>query len=586
MAEASLETRFQRKGTLIHKKLLEYLPALIVTNMSTFLLLSVDGLVVGNLIGAEALSAVNIFYPVTIFIGAATAILSTGASSALSTCMGKNKIDGIRVLKKAVRNVTIIGDIIISVLQIPLVYLLIALYHLPADLNQLTWLYAIGIMISTPFSVISTVATYQLQIVGKSKSLMWLTAVEGLSNLLLNLLFISVFHMGVMGASMGTACACLIRCTLSVIYISRRTDLLKIGDAKVSMSDVKEIISSGLPEASNLAIAALQNYCMMSILVIAFGSDGGVIKGVVTFCYNIVNIFMSGVQGSMRPLSGLLAGSDDRKGLRQLVSNSLRILFIGAVALTVVIELIPGVFYQLHGITDIPDGGILSLRLGVLSFALTGVCALFRQYFTNRKDKRFTIALTWLGNATLPLFAFILLKTMAPPFIWLSSLFGDVLIVIIYLFRYRSRVKKDFELEHPTDKRIYLSVDPDEAVDASHLVQKIGMEGGFPKKVVYRVKLCMEEMVAYVAAAHKKSKLHLHLPEHKDEKVDIQIDVLFSGNSARVSILDDGERVELVDDLDINRLTIDNYVMMEKIATTIDYQYILEMNFFVLTFQE
>ena len=172
MTDNNQQTRFKRKGTLIHKKLMEYLPALIVTNLSTFLLLSVDGLVVGNLIGADALSAVNIFYPATIFIGAGTSILSNGASSALSTRMGRNDIDGIRSLKKTIRNVVIVGTLVISFVQIPLVYLLINLYRLSPEMNRLTWLYAIGILISTPFGVISTVGTYMLQILGKSKPLM------------------------------------------------------------------------------------------------------------------------------------------------------------------------------------------------------------------------------------------------------------------------------------------------------------------------------------------------------------------------------------------------------------------------------
>ena len=574
MTDNNQQTRFKRKGTLIHKKLMEYLPALIVTNLSTFLLLSVDGLVVGNLIGADALSAVNIFYPATIFIGAGTSILSNGASSALSTRMGRNDIDGIRSLKKTIRNVVIVGTLVISFVQIPLVYLLINLYRLSPEMNRLTWLYAIGILISTPFGVISTVGTYMLQILGKSKPLMWLTAAEGASNLILDLMFISVFHMGVTGASMGTACAVVIRFLLTMIYITRSTDLLKFGDAKTLISDVKDVISLGLPESSNQAILALQNYFMMYILVYAFGNDGGVIKGVDTFCYSIVNIFMSGVQGSMRPLSGLLSGSDDRRGLRHLMRQSIRMMIVGAVALTVVIELVPDLFYRLHGITDIPEGGILSIRLAVLDYVFLGINSIFRLYFTNRKDKRFAVALTWLGNGTLPLFAWMLMMLAPAPYIWLSFALSDFLILIINLIHYLQWVIKDATLGDPSDKRIYMSVDPDAAIEASHVIQKFGMDGGFPARIVYRVKLCMEEMVAYAVAAHK------------NRKVNIQVDVLFTKNGARFTMLDDGERVDLHDDWDINQLVIDNYEMMQKIAATIDHQYILDMNFFVLTFQE
>ena len=358
---------------------------------------------------------------------------------------------------------------------------------------------------------------------------------------------------------------------IRVIFL---TDLFKFGDAKTQISDVKDIITSGLPEASNMGIIALQNYFMMYILVYAFGNSGGVIKGVASFCYSIVNIFMAGVQGSMRPLSGLLSGSDDRNALRHLMRHSIRLMIVGTVALTAVIEFFPSIFFRFHGITDIPDGGILSLRLGVLEYVFWGINALFRVYFTNRKDKRFAVTLTWLGNGTLPLFAWIMMTIAAPPYIWLSFTLSQSLILIINLVHYRQWVIKDSILDDPSDKRIYMSVDPDAAVDASHVVQKIGMDGGFPAKIVYRVKLCMEEMVAYVASAQK------------NRKVDIQVDVLFTKNSARFMILDDGARVDLDDDWDINRLSIDNYTLMQKIAATIDYQYILDMNFFVLTFQE
>ena len=574
MNENYLMTRFRRNGSLVREKLMEYLPALIVTNMSTFLLLSIDGLVVGNLIGADALAAVNIFYPASVFIGALTAILSNGASSALSTCLGRNDIERIRSLKKAIFHLMIIGTVVISLVQIPLVYLLIHLYKLTPEMNSLTWLYALGILISSPFGVISTVGTFMLQILGKSKSLMWLTAAEGVANVVFDLLFIAVFHMGVIGASMGTACACAIRCMLTMVYIIRKTDLLKFGDATILKSDVKDILTSGLPEASNMGILALQNYFMMYILVVAFGSNGGVIKGVVTFCYNIVFIFISGVQGAARPLSGLMSGSDDRTGHRHLMRQSNLLMIVGSLALTGVIELFPPLFYRFNGIIVIPKDGILSLRLGALYFVFNGINALFRLYFTNRKDKHFAVALTWLGNATMPLFAWILMKTAPTPFIWLSYTLSNLLITVISLLRYWQWVIKDSKLDNPSDKRICLSVEPDGAIEASHLVQQIGKDGGFPARLVYRVTLCVEEMVAYGVATQKKKNVNNH------------IDILLTNDEARFTILDDGERVELHDDWDINQLVIDNYNLMQKVAATIDYQYILDMNFFVLTFRE
>ena len=49
--------RFRRNDSLVHRKLLSYLPFMIATNLATLLLSTVDGVVVGNLVGSEALSA-------------------------------------------------------------------------------------------------------------------------------------------------------------------------------------------------------------------------------------------------------------------------------------------------------------------------------------------------------------------------------------------------------------------------------------------------------------------------------------------------------------------------------------------------
>lgn len=60
---------------------------MIMTNLSVLLLVSVDGLVVGNFDGMDALSSVNIFYPVSLTIGALSVMAGVGISTSISTAM-------------------------------------------------------------------------------------------------------------------------------------------------------------------------------------------------------------------------------------------------------------------------------------------------------------------------------------------------------------------------------------------------------------------------------------------------------------------------------------------------------------------
>ena len=120
--------RFHRNDSLVHRKLLSYLPFMITTNLATLLLSTVDGVVVGNLVGSEALSAVSIFMPITFVISIVCTWVASGISTALSTGMGDNRIEDLAPLKKAA--VTVIGYATLPVFAFLLSHLYAPLFWL------------------------------------------------------------------------------------------------------------------------------------------------------------------------------------------------------------------------------------------------------------------------------------------------------------------------------------------------------------------------------------------------------------------------------------------------------------------------
>ena len=569
IARKNIEERFVRTGSLTRRKLLEYIPTLLLTNLSTLLLVSVDGLVVGNLLGGEALSAVNILYPAMLAIGVISALIANGAATCLSTRMGENDRESILYAKSAMKQLMIAAAVFVAIAQIPVVFWIIQSYHLSSELSRLTWQYAIGIMISMPFGLISTVGVYQLQIVGEMKALMRLSVMEGCVNLLLDLFFVGVLKMGVAGAGIGTAGANVIRCSATVLYLAKKTDIYNCGDKKARREDRREILSLGLPEASYSIILTLQNYIMIRIILVFFGDAGGVITGVCAFSFSLASVLISSVQDSLRPLAGLMTGAEDRTGLRMLMRQSGILIAVFACAMSLIVELFPGVFYALHGVSEIPEGGLLSLRLYVLYFVFRGFDTLLRLYLTNRGDTGFSTGLTLLGYATLPLFAFVITRFLPGPYLWLSYLFTEILIFSLNIWRYRKWLKKDEVSPDPSARLLSLTVRPEEAVEASRQVRNWAKENGVPDKIAYRVALCMEEMIAYAVASQKR----------KD--VSIQILVLFTENGARFTMLDDGRCIALDEDRETQELITDNYELLKKLAKSVRYQYLLNMNYTV-----
>ena len=239
--------RFSRNGGMIQRKLIEYIPVMILTNLVLLLISTVNGLIAGNFLGENAFSSINIFYPVSVLLAAFSAVTAVGIATSISTAMGRNNLSELARIKGASLYTMLGMAAFMGIVQIPIVFLIIRSYHLPPEIHALTWQYAIGIMLCQPFSLVSTVGTYQLQVSGKMKILMMLTIAEGLSNLAFDLLFVAALHMGVAGTGYGTLCANIVRCTSTVIYIRRKTDFYKAGNYKPCFKDIREILACGIP---------------------------------------------------------------------------------------------------------------------------------------------------------------------------------------------------------------------------------------------------------------------------------------------------------------------------------------------------
>ena len=547
--------------------MLEYVPTLFLSNLSTLLILTADGLVVGNFLGSDALASVNIFYPVTVLMGVISAIVSNGTATCLSTYMVKNDIEALSYKKSAIKFAVLITAILVVVLEVPIVELIIASYHLEPTLHDMTMQYSVGIMIAMPFSIISSVGLYQLQIVGKMKILVIFATIEGIINIVLDILFVGVLKVGVGGAGYGTACANIIRATLTVIYMYTKTDIYKNSKIKCRIDDIIEIIRCGLPEASSILVKAFQSYILMKIILLAFGKEGGSIKGVSVFCFTLAGVFISSIQGSIRPMINLLYGEEDRIGLKNTMRIGYRLITISCVAMTILVILNPQFFFVIHGVHEaMPESALLALRFSALQYVFAGYGTIFRTYFANTNNYSFATKVTLIGNLSMVAFAYCLYKFCPAPFVFLADTMTAAFVAIILISRYFYNDIKSKKDESENAKKLYLTVRHEDAIEASKYIKQYASENGVSDDIAYRVSLCMEEMVEYAVKSQKKLNLHT------------QIMIGFKDDGAKFTMLDDGECLALNENEDTKKLITNSYELLNKVSKSHEYKYILNMN--------
>ena len=130
---------------------------------------------------------------------------------------------------------------------------------------------------------------------------------------------------------------------------------------------------------------------------------------------------------------------------------------------------------------------------------------MMRMYLSNRKDSGYAVALTLVGNGTLPVFAFIISRMAAPLLIFLSYLLTELLVFALSMRRYRWWLAKDRkeQLDNEEEIVLHMTIRPEDAVEASRSLRAFADENGTDKRVAYRIALCMEEMVAYAKEVNK-----------------------------------------------------------------------------------
>lgn len=246
---------FLQNDNLVIRKMRAYLPTMILTNLSTLLIVSIDGLVVGNYVGAAGLAAVNIVYPLILFIGTFSGIITNGVSVNMMFNMGLNNKEDYNKTLCATSRLMKTGSVLLTILQIPLAMLMFNTFDVDAEVCDMVRLYAICIMATTPMGIVSCLGIIQLRAYEKLKVIMHLTLLEGVLNIMLDILFTVVFSWGIVGVGLGTVVASLVRAIVTHICVCRMTPVYDYTPVRCN-GHIVEIIKSGVPTSLTLVLSA------------------------------------------------------------------------------------------------------------------------------------------------------------------------------------------------------------------------------------------------------------------------------------------------------------------------------------------
>lgn len=250
----------------IWKLLITFSIPLIIGNLLQQMYNTADSIIVGNFVGSNGLAAVGAGTALINLIIAFAQGAAVGAGVVVSQYIGADKKDKIKISVHTSICISIILGLILSLLGIFASPSLLIMMKTPKVVLKSSILYLQIYCGGLIFNVIYNMATGILNAAGNSKKPLVYLAIASFTNIILDLLFIKIFKLGVMGAAIATDISQAISCILAIGYLLKvKSDYkLYIKDLKINKETAVKIIKIGLPTAIQNMVISFSNVLVQS----------------------------------------------------------------------------------------------------------------------------------------------------------------------------------------------------------------------------------------------------------------------------------------------------------------------------------
>lgn len=270
----------------------------------------VDRIVVGRFVGEDAIGAVGTSFPVILFTISLIMGIGMGATTVISQLYGAKQMDR---LKKAVSTTLLfygVSSVIVGIAGFFTARPMMVLLQVdPAILEDAT-LYLQIIFIGMPGSVLYNAYASLLRGLGNSKIPMYFLIIATLTNIVLDLLFVIVFGWGVFGVAVATIISQLLSGILSLVYVYKKVDFLRIGkkewffDREIFVQSVK----LGVPSAIQQTILSI-GFMSIQGLVNSFGKEMTSAITIATTIETIGTLSIMNIGMALMPFTGQNVGA-------------------------------------------------------------------------------------------------------------------------------------------------------------------------------------------------------------------------------------------------------------------------------------
>lgn len=273
-----------------------------------------------------------------------------------------------------------------------------------------------------------------------------MTIAAGLTNIVLDALFVAVFRWGLEGAAAATAISQFVGGIVPLIYFSRRnTSLFRLSKTKFDGKALLKTCTNGSSELmSNISMSIVSMLYNVQLLKYA-GEDGVAAYGVLMYVNMIFIAVFIGYSVGTAPVIGYHYGAQNRRELRGLLRKSLIIVGSFAVLMFTAAEILAKPLSILFVGYDL---GLLEMTLHAFliysfSFLFSGFAIFGSSFFTALNNGLVSALISFMRTLIFQILAVLIFPLVWKlDGIWLSIVAAEIMAVIVTVIFLLSKRKK------------------------------------------------------------------------------------------------------------------------------------------------
>lgn len=341
----------------------------------------VDQIFIGWGVGYLGNGATNVVFPITIIALALAMMIGNGGAAYLSLKLGERQISA---AEKGVGNaVTLVTVVSILLALIFLIWIdpILSLFGATDVLRPYALEYGYIIGIGLPFMMISAAINSMICADGSPKYAMFSMVIGAIINVILDPVFIFVFHMGVQGAAIATIIGQIASFAVSVVYMPRFKTVRSKSDAfRLNGNTCGNIITFGLSSfitqfAITIVMALTNNLLSFYGAASPYGAEIPLTAtGIVMKVNQIMIAILLGIATGTQPIIGFNYGARNYKRVRKALEISLIASEVVSIAAFFIFQFAPMSVISLFGTEDALYNtfATMAFRIFLLLCPLTG----------------------------------------------------------------------------------------------------------------------------------------------------------------------------------------------------------------------